>query len=523
MTKTKKFKDMKTRSLSTLLTSALVSIAALSSCQQTLELDMPTDVTRKSFIEFSNYVTHMTRASKTNKAGSFVKGDTMAVWGLQTTAIGDYVFDDIVFNNQPVEYVDANTWTYSPLKAWNFTSTYMFYGVFPYSKTLYTMSADTNFCVTIPTYTTPDLPDDQKDLMISEQRPIIPDNTVDMVFHHILSNVNVIAKIGSAVDTSKIQSVTLKQIKFYNVQSTGKYTQTGWDSVNCAVGAWSDVNGYMNIPTVTDKVLTKDADTIYKDYLMIPQNLFGSGASPKDASIDAVFRIVYKDGTSSTHVKTGLRLAGITGMNGTKQVVINEWKPNYRYNYTLAFNPQKAARTWDADGDGSIQIDPATGDTITTTDDTPTGGTMKYSPDDPNIVYVLEDTDGDSIPDTWNRYPIVWEDVDGDGLLEAGIDRNGDGEIDNVDGEKETQQVPGGNPTNDPTDGDEINNPGGKDVILVHHDSNGDGEDDEWIQIHKDPTTGEIFPAKEQEDRTIQFTATVSEWEQTYSLPLMME
>lgn len=52
---------MKKRSLNTLLTSALVSIAALSSCQQTLELDMPTDATRKSFIEFSNYVTHNKR------------------------------------------------------------------------------------------------------------------------------------------------------------------------------------------------------------------------------------------------------------------------------------------------------------------------------------------------------------------------------------------------------------------------------------------------------------------------------
>ena len=68
--------------------------------------------------------------------------------------------------------------------------------------------------------------------------------------------------------------------------------------------------------------------------------------------------------------------------------------------------------------------------TITTTDDTPFPGTMKYSPDDPNTVYVFEDTDGDSIPDTWNRSPVAWEDIDGDGLLEAGIARNGDGEID---------------------------------------------------------------------------------------------
>ena len=43
-------------------------------------------------------------------------------------------------------------------------------------------------------------------------------------------------------------------------------------------------------------------------------------------------------------------------------------------------------------------------------------------------------------------------------------------------------------------------------------------DDDEWIQVQKDPDTGVIAPEREEEDVTIQFTATVKEWEQKYSI-----
>ena len=143
---------------------------------------------------------------------------------------------------------------------------------------------------------------------------------------------------------------------------------------------------------------------------------------------------------------------------------------------------------------------------------------MKYNPDEPDIINIFEDTDGDDVPDTWVPYPIVWEDVDGDDKLEAGLDRDGDGHIDDIDGDDDTQQ-PGDN-DKDPSDGNP-NNPGGKDVILIHYDSDGDGDvddDDEWIQIQKDPDTGIITPAREVEDASIEFTATVQEWEELYSL-----
>lgn len=496
--------------------SLLVGMTLIVSCQQNGVLTpVDTDGTQSPYIEFNNYVNKLTRASKSYGNNSFVVGDTMAVWGEQTT--GNIV--DVIFNNQPVRFVQGTTWTYDNKKLWNVGSTYVFYGVYPYSKTLYNMSNDANRYITIPTYTTPNDTAKQVDLLISERRNISPLNTVDMIFHHILSNVNVYIKIGDGLETMNIDHVKLTSLKLYNIKSTGSYAQTGWNQ-NRAVGSWSNISGMMDLPTVTNLTLTKDPQAIYKDYLMIPQKLYSDDAQPLDVSIDATFRIFYKDQTTSTYVKNGIRLAGISGTNGTSSMILTHWEPNYRYNYTLAFNPQKTTRIWDADGDGSIQIDPATGDTITKTDDTPFPGTMRYNPDEPEFIYIYEDTDNDKIPDTWKKYPIAWEDVDGDGFLEAGIDRNNDGHIDNVDGETDSQYTIPGNTTNVPSDGNP-NNPEGKDVILVHYDSNDDGivdDNDLWSQIEKDPTTGAIHPAREEEDLTIEFTATVSEWEQTYSV-----
>lgn len=497
--------------------SIIAGVALLSSCQQEGILhQIDADANKQNaYIEFGNYVNKMTRASKTSGDGGFVVGDTMAVWGEQTT--GTDV--DVIFNNQDVRFVSGSTWTYNNKKLWNIGSTYVFYGVYPYSKTLYTMSEDANRYITIPEYTTPNDPDQQTDLMISEKRAVSPFNTVDMFFHHILSNVTVYAKVADGFDDSGIQSASIKSIRMYNVHSTGHYEQTGWEQ-NRAVGAWSNLKDYMDIPEVTDQEITKTATPVFNDFLMMPQALFGTESQPKDVKIDVTFKIAYKDGTTSTFIKNGIRLAGINGTNGTTSKPISRWEPNYRYNYILAFNPQISTRVWDADGDGSIKIDPETGDTITTDDDTPYPGTMKYSPDEPDTIYIYEDTDGDGVPDTWVDYPIVWEDIDDDGLLEGGIDRDGDGHIDNVDNEDETQQEPGGDTDSDPTDGSP-SNPDGKDVILVHVDTDGDGDvddDDDWVQLQKDPDTGKIEPDRQIQDATIEFTATVHEWEDAYTI-----
>lgn len=500
-----------------LKTSLMLGVMFLASCQQNgiLHEINPSASRQNAYIEFDNYVNKMTRATKASGNTGFTVGDTMAVWGIQTT---DGIVD-VIFNNQDVRYVSDSIWTYNNKKLWNIGSSYMFYGVFPYSKTLYTMSNDDNRFVSIAAYTTPDDPAAQTDLMISERRNVSPFNTVDMYFHHILSNVNVYAKISNSMTLDDIESITLQSVKLNNIKNSGSYQQTGW-SQDQPVGAWSNQSGLMTMPTVTNKTLSKSAIAIYQDYLMMPQTLFSTASTPADVTVDATFRIVYTDGTTSTFIKNGMRLAGITGTSATTSRVISKWEPNYKYNYTLAFNPNKSTRVWDADGDGSIIIDPETGDTISTNDDTPTEGVMKYNPDEPDVVKVLEDTDGDDIPDTWVTYPIVWEDVDDDGKLEAGIDRDGDGHIDDVDGDNDSQQVPGGDPDKDPSDGNP-SNPQGKDVILVHVDTDGDGDvddDDDWVQIQKDIDTGVISPAREEDDAFIEFTATVQEWNQIYTV-----
>lgn len=496
--------------------SIVAGMMMVSSCQQSEILHEINPRNRaNAYIEFGNYVHNMTRASKTVGHGGFAVGDTMAVWGVQDTD-GDV---DVIFNNQDVRYVSDGTWTYDNKKLWNIGSDYMFYGMFPYSKTLYTMSQDGKWFITIPTFTTPDDPSKQTDLMISERRDVDPFNTVDMYFHHILSNVNIYAKVSDDLDTTGIESITIKEFRFYNIRSTGHYAQTGWDH-NRAVGAWTDQSGYMNLADRADVAITKKATALYSDYLMIPQTLFSTDAQPKDVNIDATFKIVYKDGTTSTYIKKGIRLAGINGTSNATTKPISEWEPNRRYNYTLAFNPQKVTRIWDADGDGSLQIDPETGDTITDADDTPYPGIAKYNPEEPDVIYVYEDTDNDSKPDTWVPVPIVWEDIDGDDQLEAGFDRDGDGHIDNIDDDNITQRVPGGDPDKDPTDGNP-SNPEGKDVVLIHCDTDGDGDiddDDDWVQLQKDTTTGVITPVRELQDATIQFTATVHEWDEVFSV-----
>ena len=463
-----------------------------------------------STIEFSNYVSGMTRASKSG-ANPFVAGESMGVWGYQTT--GEYL--DTIFNNQQIDYVSENKWTYTNKKLWNIGSTYKFYGVFPYSTTLYTIGEENK--VTFADYVNPSVAEDQIDLMISEMRPISPFNMVDMIFHHIMSNVNISVKVSNNFDTSGVSSITVQKLHLSGIKNTGTYTQTGWTNNNVPVGEWSGQSGVMDIADITgvDFPANGTAIPVLSDFIMMPQTLFTKeeGAA-QDVTLDAIFRVHYLDGTSLTIIKNGIRLAGIIGksQDGASQKIVS-WDDNCRYNYVLAFNPQYTTHIWDADGDGSIIIDPETGDTISKNDDTPTPGVMRYDPENPDVILVKEDTDGDGIPDTWIEYPIVWEDIDGDDLLEAGLDRDGDGHIDNVDDDDQTNLS--GDDTHDPSDGDP-NNPDGKDCILVQIDTGGDGEPDTWVQLEKDPETGEIHPERETDESVIEFTATVQTWDETY-------
>ena len=112
-------------------------------------------------------------------------------------------------------------------------------------------------------------------------------------------------------------------------------------------------------------------------------------------------------------------------------------------------------------------------------------------------AFIGVDIDGDGQAD----YPLAWEDIDGDGKDEGGIDRDGDGHIDNVDGDNVNHADPSSPAYGSVTDGN-ANNPGGGDVILI--DMDGDGICETQLENPLPISTA------------IEFSAEIEEWEGTY-------
>jgi len=526
----------------TIRTALLLLPVLFAACQQNIILnaiDTEDLASRRAnaYIEFRNYVGGMTRASV--HGNNFASGDAMGVWGYQTT---DGVSEQI-FNNQEVVNVDT-AWTYNNKKLWNVGSDYMFYGMFPYSASLYSMSSEN--LISIAGFTVANDPQVQVDLMISERRNVEPFNTVDMIFHHILSNVNLYVRVANESEGFKmdnIESITLQNLALNNVKSTGSYTQTGWANDNSAVGTWNvpGTSPSMTISNNTSTVITDSARLFFKDYLIMPQVLFDTEKRPDDVTVDVTIRVVYTDGTASTISKNGVRLTGLTGSSMSGTSIVSSWAPNYRYNYTMIFNPTLVTRIWDASitdpAIDTIRINPNNPNVVEIREDTDNDGQpdtwvtypvvwedndgdgidepyvdknrdgksddssnpintenelIRYNPDKPNVVVIMEDTNGDGKPDTWVEYPVIWVDADGDGNLEPCLDKDKDGEP------------------------DDNNNDGKPDQIYVHSDTDNDNDvdnNDEWSELSKDPDTGIITPERQFVDSTIEFSATVSEWD----------
>lgn len=384
-----------------------------------------------------------TRASRT----AFTTGDQMAVYGFQDGTL--------LFKNQLVSNTGATTWQYSPLKYWQVGSAYDFYAMFPYSQTH--SFNETTKLFTISDFTVADVQTDQVDVMIAQKNEPRPFNTVDFTFNHLLSNVNFYFRTVAGFAFTGISSITVNNFDVTGLYNKGTYTQTDCTTNQPAVGAWSGQTGTYDLPAVTSGTVfgNTTVQNLATDLLLLPQNI------STDARVKVNYTINYTDGTSSTFEK-GVRLADIYGtlQSTGKKYKIDHWDPNYIYNYTLAVNPAASnVVAGDADYDGSL------GDN---------DGDGKGDGDRNSSVVVDEDgnywvdTDDDGAGDI----PIVWEDIDGDGIEEGGVDTDGDGHIDNYDNDDTNDNA---DPNYDPLD-DNPNNPEHKDPVMI--DTDGDGEPD---------------------------------------------
>lgn len=499
----------------------LVGMALLvAGCSESAMLEGINENTKEysNLIEFANtFVENQTRASL-GVGQTFQTGAEMAVYGFQQTD----TLVEMLFDNQMVECTDGKTaaWTYSPKKPWNRASTYEFYGFYPYDADGLYEFDEAKKLISISSYTVKDAIDEQEDLMIAQRNYANPFNTVHMNFNHILSNVNFYAQVAQNVDMTGISSIDILELDVTGVANKGSYVQKGWANNHVAEGAWTVIEGtYFDFPAISASTmaLTKERKDVAVDMLLMPQTLFfHEDADEKDPVLTVAYKISYEDGTSTT-MERKVRLSSISGVktnsSSAETLPIYEWLPNNKYNYIIAINPEQTTRKWDIDWDGS-----ANGG------DKQPNENSNYNPDDPNVITVWEDKDDDGEVDEGElvEYPIAWEDIDGDGMLEGGIDRDNDGEIDDVDGDDGVVIVivpvdPNSTDSN-PTDGDSVNNPDNKDGILVYVDTDGDGEPDDWRQLEKDPETGVITPEKEQEESFIEFSAEVIDWVEEYDI-----
>lgn len=310
-----------------------VALCALAACSQDVlveEVDMKIQM-KDATIRFSDPApVNSTRASL-NATDGFPMGAEIGVYGFQTTTGG--ATPDRIFINQKITKAAADSWTYSPLRYWNLTSTYAFHAIYPYSTTGYTFD-ETTRTFAVEGFVVADAADDQTDVMIAQENNTHPYNLVELEFDHLLSNVNFYFKtVGTFDFAAGVSKVEVVSFDVTGLNSTGHYAQTGFDAgTGRVIGAWtvSGTDEYDH-PEVTAGEVTSATEviTLSKDLLLLPQDL-----SAATKTVKLSYRIHYTDGTTC-FLQKEVPLAKAAYSGGDLTV----WKPNYIYNYTLAVNP----------------------------------------------------------------------------------------------------------------------------------------------------------------------------------------
>lgn len=419
-----------------LLLVGAATLLAFQACQESTVLNGIEKNTNDSSaqIEFSNFVTGMTRASRATGSGdkSFQDGDCMEVYGFQTI---DNTETTLLFNKQLV--TNNQGWSYTPVKYWEKNSKYDFYAIFPYSANNSFDTVDRLF--SISSFTVQDTARDQVDVMIAKQiTDHRPYNVVPFEFCHALSNVNFYIKTDGAFNTYGITSLKVTSFDVTGLYSEGSFAQGDWDNGNVFTGQWTpDVTSEYDLPEVKDSVYvvgSPKAKTIVDDLLLLPQQI------NDNAKVSIKFQLLYEDGSIAAFTRTVAlnKVVGKKATEPTQNIVLAKWDPNYIYNYTISVNPAITEQ-----GGQHLPIGNA---------DHSQDQFENQDPDNPivpNINIIQIDTDGDGVPDEWwvdqdlddiidtiNNvdYPIIWKDIDNDGKEEALPDRDKDGQPDYTNG-----------------------------------------------------------------------------------------
>ena len=227
---------------------AAVAIAA-AACSKTFDTNLATE----KAIGFGTWAENLTKA-RTQGTSTFEAGDDFAVFGYKDKTTSAPV---TVFDNVPVTAAagsgSALEWSYAsstePLRFWDKNyDFYKFYAVSPSGAATIAPQAGT-IAATEKTFS-----GKNNDFLVAEQKKVEKgtDNfnnyhTVDLVFHHASSLVDVKVKKSSAL---KDNDVTITAFQLNNIAKKGTVAVASYDANNVPVFTWT--------PTETGTYTTTD-------------------------------------------------------------------------------------------------------------------------------------------------------------------------------------------------------------------------------------------------------------------------
>lgn len=227
-------------------------MALLAACSTNDEIQAPQQ--EMSSIDFATYAPTMTRAAENSSSNTkddlSIHHTTFKVWG--NKKVGST--STYVFNGQEVSYNDSK-WTYDPVRYWDKTASYDFYAVAPatygdsQTEVGWQISSDGKFSLSNFTLTGTSLPllkhtdsngaeagasfkeVSDVDLMLAHDVTSYKQygTPVALEFDHILSRFNIGVK---ATSPNSNHTITVDEVKIYNLKMTGTFTENAADVTN---------------------------------------------------------------------------------------------------------------------------------------------------------------------------------------------------------------------------------------------------------------------------------------------------
>ena len=311
---------------------ALSLLASASSCTKT-RIDIGSGT--GTYIEFSSALTK-TPVNSADDMSEF------AVWAYYQAADDSctVVFGQIGTDNtgQTVTNTDGS-WTYSPLKMWEFGVPYTFFGLYPASTEGVSMteaSADEKPHIIVDSYDILSTENAGEDLMLALNDGInYPEGSntapVAMQFSHLLSMIDLVCRpYGSQADWPEKYKPEVHSAKLYGISTEATFRSTGFIPGNVqsirrgwtvdASAATTESSPYADAG-ITAPVLIDTEKNLLKDVMVFPQT-FAPGMC---------IRIEYTASEDSPVRNTAIELISLP---------LEAWEAGKHYVYTFTISPE---------------------------------------------------------------------------------------------------------------------------------------------------------------------------------------